>query len=106
MSDLPDAERVLAGQRSRAELLRLDAPELLAARERTRSRLRTAVEGYGEDPAIGFMAAWSLAHGFATLLLSRNLDDPLDGRDPEDAFRALTGEMFRAAGSPPRRTGR
>ncbi|SFK49127.1 TetR/AcrR family transcriptional regulator [Streptomyces pini] len=90
----------------RPELLRPDAPELLAARERTRSRLRTAVEGYGEDPAIGFMAAWSLAHGFATLLLSRNLDDPLDGRDPEEAFRALTGEMFRATGSPPRRTGR
>jgi hypothetical protein len=58
------------------------------------------VEGYGDDPAIGFMAAWSLAHGFATLLLSRNLDGPLDGRDPEETFRALAGEMFRPTGDP------
>ncbi|MER6916120.1 TetR/AcrR family transcriptional regulator [Streptomyces sp. NPDC000594] len=79
----------------RPELLRPDDPELLAARERTRDRLRTAVQGYSDDPAIGFMAAWSMAHGFATLLLSHNLDGPLDGRDPEEIFRALTGEMFR-----------
>ncbi|MFJ8944594.1 TetR/AcrR family transcriptional regulator [Streptomyces sp. NPDC102395] len=87
----------------RPELLRADDPELLAARERTRSRLRAAVEGYADDPAIGFMAAWSMAHGFATLLLSRNLDGPLDGRDPEEAFRALTYEMFGSAGKPPAR---
>ncbi|ANB04289.1 TetR family transcriptional regulator [Streptomyces ambofaciens] len=78
----------------RPELLRPDDPELLAARERTRSMLRTAVEPYGDDPAIGFMAAWSMAHGFATLLLSRNLDGLLDGRDPEEAFEALAGVMF------------
>ncbi|MFD3440316.1 TetR/AcrR family transcriptional regulator [Streptomyces sp. NPDC058685] len=82
----------------RPELLRPDDPELLAARERTRSRLRTAVEGYGDDPAISSMAAWSMAHGFATLLLAHSLDGPLDGRDPEEAFRALAGEMFRPAG--------
>ncbi|MFJ3712818.1 TetR/AcrR family transcriptional regulator [Streptomyces sp. NBC_01387] len=84
----------------RPELLRPDDPELLAARERTRSRLGTAVEGRSDDPAIGFMAAWSMAHGFATLLLSHNLDGPLDGRDPEETFRALAGEMFRTAGRP------
>ncbi|MFG2298584.1 TetR/AcrR family transcriptional regulator [Streptomyces sp. NPDC048603] len=84
----------------RPELLRPDDPELLAARERTRSRLRTAVEGHGNDPAIGFVAAWSLAHGFATLLLSRNLDGPLEGRDPDEAFRAMASEMFRPAEPP------
>ncbi|MEU3461157.1 TetR/AcrR family transcriptional regulator [Streptomyces sp. NPDC006733] len=77
------------------ELLRPDDPHLIAAREATRTQLRTAVAGYGDDPLIGFMAAWSVAHGFATLLLSHNLDGPLDGRDPEEAFRALTAEMFR-----------
>lgn len=81
----------------RPDLLRPDDPEFLAARERTRSQLRTAVEGYGDDPATGFMAAWSMAHGFATLLLSRNLDGPLGGRDPEEVFRSLTDQMFQAA---------
>ncbi|MFI9106549.1 TetR/AcrR family transcriptional regulator [Streptomyces fildesensis] len=85
----------------RPELLRPDDPELLAAREGTRSRLRTAVQGHGEDPAIGFTAAWSVAHGFATLLLSHNLDGLLDGQDPEEAFRALAAKIFRPAGSSP-----
>ena len=35
-----------------------------------------------------------MAHGFATLLLSHNLDGPLGGRDPEEAFRGLTSVMF------------
>ncbi|GAA2570984.1 MULTISPECIES: TetR/AcrR family transcriptional regulator [Streptomyces] len=81
----------------RPELLHPDDPELLAAREQTRSMLRTAVEGRDADPVLGFMAAWSMAHGFATLLLSHNLDGLLDGRDPEAAFGALTGVMFRPA---------
>ncbi|CAM5731574.1 TetR family transcriptional regulator OS=Streptomyces tendae OX=1932 GN=GUR47_24730 PE=4 SV=1 [Streptomyces tendae] len=78
----------------RPELLRPDDPDLLAARERTRSLLRAAVEGYDDDPVVGFMAAWSMAHGFATLLLSHNLDGLLNGRNPEDAFRELAGGMF------------
>ncbi|WP_217167864.1 TetR/AcrR family transcriptional regulator [Streptomyces sp. AC512_CC834] len=85
------------------ELLRPDDSELRAARERTRSMLRTAVEDHGDDPAIGFMAAWSMAHGFATLLLSHNLDGPdgpLDGRNPEETFGALAGVIFRPAGTP------
>lgn len=84
----------------RPELLRADDPDLVAAREQTRGRLRTAVAGHGEDPAVGSMAAWSLAHGFATLLLSHNLDGPLDGRDPEEAFRALTDALFRPSARP------
>lgn len=82
----------------RPELLRMDDPGLLAARERTGDRLRRAVAGNGDDPALGFMAAWSMAHGFATLLLSRNLDGLLDGREPEAVFRALAQEMPRLAG--------
>ncbi|MEU6012000.1 TetR/AcrR family transcriptional regulator [Streptomyces sp. NPDC047453] len=84
----------------RPELLRPDDQEFLTVRERTRSQLRTAVEGYGDDPAIGFMAAWSMAHGFATLLLSRNLDGPLDGRDPEETFRSLADWMFQPVENP------
>ncbi|GGL44281.1 TetR family transcriptional regulator [Streptomyces anthocyanicus] len=78
----------------RPELLRPDDPGLLAAREQTRSMLRTAVEGRADDPVIAFTAAWSMAHGFATLLLSHNLDGLLDGRNPEAAFGALTSVMF------------
>ncbi|MFD3752621.1 hypothetical protein ACFWVT_20790 [Streptomyces cyaneofuscatus] len=40
------------------------------------------------------MAAWSLAHGFATLLLSGNLADATEGREPEALFRSLTGLIF------------
>ncbi|MFC7897038.1 TetR/AcrR family transcriptional regulator [Streptomyces sp. NPDC057381] len=83
----------------RPELLRTQDPELLAARERTRGRLRRAVAGHGDDPALGFMAAWSMAHGFATLLLSRNLDGLLGDRSPEEAFRALAAELPLGAGA-------
>lgn len=50
--------------------------------------------GRGEDDRLAGVAAWSLAHGFATLLLSGNLSDALEGRDPEEAFRSLTGLIF------------
>ncbi|MFY1678827.1 TetR/AcrR family transcriptional regulator [Streptomyces sp. WMMC905] len=73
----------------RPDLLHTRDPELLTARERTRGRLLAAVEGRGGEQAAGFTAAWAMAHGFATLLLSHNLDDFLGGRSPEDAFRSL-----------------
>ncbi|WP_435842412.1 hypothetical protein [Streptomyces laurentii] len=47
--------------------------------------------GGAADPRTVGIAAWSLAHGFATLLLTRNLDDALAGRDPGEAFRSLAG---------------
>ena len=50
------------------------------------------------------IAAWSIAHGFATLLLSRNLDRPVGDRDPEEVFRALTGLTFKTAGTLQRST--
>ncbi|MFJ4686394.1 TetR/AcrR family transcriptional regulator [Streptomyces sp. NPDC088789] len=50
-----------------------------------------------DDSRLTEVAAWSLAHGFATLLLGHNLDEPLGGQDPEEAFRTLAGMMFRQA---------
>lgn len=82
------------------DLLRPDDPELLAAKARAAAELRTGVEerAPAQDAALMGIAAWSIAHGFATLLLSQNLDRALGDRDPEEAFRALTGLTFRAPG--------
>lgn len=81
------------------DLLRADDADLLAARARTGAELRSGVadvpaSGRGEDAQLAGIAAWSLAHGFTTLLLSENLRGPVDGRDPEDVFRALTELLF------------
>ncbi|WP_097868715.1 TetR/AcrR family transcriptional regulator [Streptomyces sp. rh34] len=81
------------------DLHRADDPDLLAARARATEALRAGVAdlppgGRGEDDRLAGVAAWSLAHGFATLLLSDNLSDALEGRDPEAVFRSLTGLIF------------
>ncbi|MET9434779.1 TetR/AcrR family transcriptional regulator [Streptomyces sp. NPDC006551] len=89
------------------ELLRGDDPELLTARERASAELRAGVSGLDSapgsgsrsatDPRTAGIAAWSLAHGFATLLLTRNFegeDGPLGDRDPAEAFRTLAGMLF------------
>ncbi|MFJ3903345.1 TetR/AcrR family transcriptional regulator [Streptomyces sp. NPDC090025] len=77
------------------ELHRADDPALLAAKEHASAELRAGVGDLppqdGLDPRTTGIAAWSLAHGFATLLLTRNLDAPLAGRDPGEVFRALAG---------------
>lgn len=83
------------------ELLRGNDLELTAARALAGERLRAAVsdvpaEGRGEDARLAGVAAWSLAHGFATLLLSHNLDGPLGDQDPDEVFHALTGLLFRS----------
>jgi AcrR family transcriptional regulator len=80
-------------------LYRADDPDLLSAQARATDALRAGVAdlppgGRGEDDRLAGVAAWSLAHGFATLLLSGNLSDALEGRDPEEAFRSLTGLIF------------
>ncbi|MFF1296757.1 MULTISPECIES: TetR/AcrR family transcriptional regulator [unclassified Streptomyces] len=80
-------------------LLRADDLELTTARTLTGDALREAVSGVdpeGIEPRLAGVAAWSLAHGFATLLLGHNLDGPVDGRDPEEVFRTLAGMLFRA----------
>ncbi|MER7809331.1 TetR/AcrR family transcriptional regulator [Streptomyces sp900116325] len=81
------------------ELHRPDDPELLAAKARAAQALRAGVTGLpaeerGDDPRLAGIAAWSLAHGYATLLLSGNLNDPLGDRNPEEVFRSLARLLF------------
>ncbi|MFF8838408.1 TetR/AcrR family transcriptional regulator [Streptomyces sp. NPDC015130] len=87
-------------------LLRTDDPELLAAKERASAELRAGVAGLPDvpDARTAGIAAWSLAHGFATLLLTGNVDAALGGREPEEYFRSLTGLLF--TGQLPEKGGR
>ncbi|MBM7441875.1 TetR/AcrR family transcriptional regulator [Streptomyces sp. HB132] len=79
----------------RPELHRAQDVALLAAKDRATEELRAGVDGLpgtGDDNArTAGIAAWSLAHGFATLLLTGNLDGPVDGRDPAELFRSVAG---------------
>ncbi|MET7691935.1 TetR/AcrR family transcriptional regulator [Streptomyces sp. NPDC005483] len=82
------------------ELLRADDLELTTARALATDALRTSVsavraDDYGIDSRLAGVAAWSLAHGFATLLLSHNLDGPVGDQDPEEVFRTLATTLFR-----------
>lgn len=82
------------------------APALLAAKDRASAELRAGVTGlpateHGDDPRLAGVAAWSLAHGFATLLLSGNLIDPVGTRDPEAAFRSVASLLFAPAADHP-----
>ncbi|MDT9696709.1 TetR/AcrR family transcriptional regulator [Streptomyces sp. P17] len=82
------------------ELLRADDLELTTARALAGDALRGAVatvrsEELGIDSRLAGVAAWSLAHGFATLLLGHNLDGPVGERDPEQMFRELAAMLFR-----------
>ncbi|MFC0598329.1 TetR/AcrR family transcriptional regulator [Streptomyces palmae] len=81
------------------DLLRGDDAALLAARARAGAELQAGIGAVperrrGEDARLAGIAAWSLAHGFATLLLSENLREPVAGRDPEDVFRELAELLF------------
>ncbi|MET8745293.1 TetR/AcrR family transcriptional regulator [Streptomyces sp. NPDC004728] len=67
------------------DLYRADDPGLLAAKDRASAELLAGV------------AAWSLAHGFATLLLSGNLEAAVGTRDPEAVFRSVTELLFASA---------
>ncbi|MFB7999332.1 TetR/AcrR family transcriptional regulator [Streptomyces sp. NPDC056002] len=83
----------------RPDLLRGDDAALLAARTRAGAELQAGVaevptSGRGEDTRLAGIAAWSLAHGFTTLLLGENLREPVAERDPEDVFRALAELLF------------
>ncbi|GGY23140.1 TetR/AcrR family transcriptional regulator [Streptomyces djakartensis] len=84
------------------ELLRTGDLELTTARALAGDALREAVAavppgGRGTDARLAGVAAWALAHGFATLLLGHNLDGPVGERDPEEVFRELAGMLFRHA---------
>ncbi|GAA3063438.1 TetR/AcrR family transcriptional regulator [Streptomyces roseofulvus] len=73
-------------------LLRADDPDLTAARERAGAELRAGVTvPAGRDARATGIAAWSLAHGFATLYLTHNVDDAVGALPPEEYFASLTG---------------
>ncbi|MFF7053604.1 TetR/AcrR family transcriptional regulator [Streptomyces griseorubiginosus] len=81
-------------------LLRADDLELTTGRALATDALRTSVSGvraedFGIDARLAGVAAWSLAHGFATLLLSHNLDGPVGDKDPEEVFGTLATTLFR-----------
>lgn len=82
----------------RPDLYHRDAPELVAARERTGKMLRGTVravsEEQGKDASQAQLAAWSVAHGFATLVRGGNLDRVVGDRDPAEVFRSLADVMF------------
>ncbi|SED22176.1 TetR/AcrR family transcriptional regulator [Streptomyces sp. TLI_105] len=87
----------------RPELLRADDPDLLAAKERASAELRAGVADLPDVPDArqAGIAAWSLAHGFATLLLTHNVTAAIGDRDPEEYFRSLAGLLFTAQLPPP-----
>ncbi|MFJ4602917.1 TetR/AcrR family transcriptional regulator [Streptomyces griseoluteus] len=81
----------------RAEDLELTTARALAGEALTRAVATVDPGDRGPDARLAGMAAWSLAHGYATLLLGHNLDHQLGQEDPEDTFRALTAMLFHPA---------
>lgn len=78
-------------------LLHGDDAELVAAKERASRALRSGVDDLPTgrrrpDARRAGLAAWSLAHGFATLQLSGSL--PALDDDPAETFRALADDHF------------
>lgn len=81
------------------DLYRDDLPELVAARARTNALLRGAVAAVPgsrrrADADLAGLAAWSLAHGFATLYNGGNLTRAVGAHDPSEAFRAVAAVLF------------
>ncbi|GGO03195.1 TetR/AcrR family transcriptional regulator [Micromonospora parathelypteridis] len=77
----------------RPELYRADDGELVAARQRARAALGAGVaalpsDGAPADTERDALAAWSIAHGFATLWLAGALPARV-GDDPREAARAV-----------------
>lgn len=84
----------------RPDLYRADAPEVVAARERSGAALHAAVaalpagRGTSGDPQGDALAAWSIVHGFATLWNAGAL--PADvGDDPRAAARDVIHRLFK-----------
>jgi AcrR family transcriptional regulator len=75
----------------RPELLHWDDPELQRASDRSAAALhRGSGKTDGEEFDTAALAAWSLAHGFAELLLAGNFPRALRD-DPRAAFKAVGG---------------
>ncbi|MEV6976733.1 TetR/AcrR family transcriptional regulator [Kitasatospora sp. NPDC093806] len=81
----------------RPELYRADDPEMAAARERAGAVLATSARklspGEGSDRATT-LAAWSLAHGFASLWLNGALPESREGGDVEELAREVLRLVF------------
>ncbi|MEQ4301151.1 TetR/AcrR family transcriptional regulator [Plantactinospora sp. B6F1] len=87
----------------RPELFHRDDAGLTAAQQRTRAALRAGVAGLPAAPvgpaaAHSELAAWSIAHGFATLWLGRALRTDQIGDDPEAAARLVLSRLFAPLG--------
>lgn len=80
----------------RPDLYRADDPVLLEARARTAALLHDAVPGGLQGPRTRSygLAAWSAAHGFATLWRDGSLAPVVGSDDPEKYFREAAGTMF------------
>ncbi|NGN66248.1 TetR/AcrR family transcriptional regulator [Streptomyces sp. A7024] len=83
----------------RPDLIRPDDPEFTLAQALTAERLRKGVASLPQpdtaDARLTGIAAWSLAHGFATLLLSGSLSDPIGAQDAVDYFGHVADQTFR-----------
>jgi AcrR family transcriptional regulator len=84
----------------RPDLYHRDDPDLVAAERRSAEQLYAGLARLGAAPPQSTAAAdprataaWSLVHGFATLLLAGNLPQAED--DPESAFRAAATTFVR-----------
>jgi AcrR family transcriptional regulator len=86
----------------RPDIYRANDPALLEARSQTRGALYGPL---GENPAAGVdpdlraagVAAWSLVHGLASLLVTGNLPQEL-GQDPAAITRAVAAHLSVAPG--------
>ena len=92
----------------RPDLYRADDPDLLVARTRARERLDAGVGTLpagrrGDDTRTAGLAAWLLAHGFATLWRSGSLAPVVGDQAPEDVFRATAAMLFAEPGPVRRR---
>lgn len=81
----------------RPELLHTDDPELDRASRRSREMLHRGTDGPGPgEAANGYstaaLAAWSVVHGFAELLLAGNFDPAIDD-DPEGVLREVVRQL-------------
>ncbi len=84
----------------RPELHREDDPDLSRCKQAAAQALygpaaTVQATSAGSDTLTAGVAAWSLAHGLATLWLNRNLPDAI-GHDPEVVTRAVARHLFPA----------
>lgn len=91
----------------RPDLYHRDDPELQAGKQWARRVLRAGVatlpntEGRRDVTTSGAVAAWSMAHGFATLWSTGNLDDLVEDVPPAELFRSIARVALPSLGHRP-----